>query len=40
MKSSPEPTQTTEQVELLGMTVEELTEENAKQLGIEPGIVL
>ena len=38
MKTSPEPTQTTEQFELLGMTVEELTEENAKQLGIEPGI--
>ena len=38
MKTSPEPTQTTEQVELFGMIVEELSEENAKQLGIEPGI--
>jgi len=38
MKTLPEPTQTPEQVELLGMTVEELSEENAKQLGIEPGI--
>ena len=38
MKNSPEPTQTTEQVELFGMIVEELSEENAKQLGIEPGI--
>ena len=38
MKTLPEPTQTPEQLELLGMTVEELTEENAKQLGIEPGI--
>ena len=38
MKTSPEPTQNTEQVELLGMPVEELTEENAKQLGIETGI--
>ena len=34
----PERTQTLEQVELLGMTVEELSEENAKQLGIESGI--
>ena len=38
MKTLPEPTQTLEQVELLGITVEELSEENAKQLGIEPGI--
>jgi serine protease Do len=38
MKTSPEPTQTTEKFELLGMTVEKLTEKNAKQLGIEPGI--
>ena len=38
MKTLPEPTQTLEQVELLGMTVEELTEENAKQFGIERGI--
>ena len=38
MKTSPEPSQTLEQVELLGMTVEELSEKNAKQLGIEPGI--
>ena len=38
MKTVPEPTKTLEQVEFLGMTVEELSEENAKQLGIEPGI--
>ena len=29
---------TTEQVEVLGMTVEELTEENAKKLGVKPGV--
>jgi len=38
MKTSPEPSKNLEQVELLGMTVEELSEKNAKQLGIEPGI--
>ena len=38
VKSAPKPIPKIEQVEMLGMVVEELTEETAKQLGIEPGI--
>ena len=38
MKMLPLPAPTNEQVELLGMTVEELTEENAEKLGVKPGV--
>jgi len=37
VKVVPEPIPEIEQVEMLGMIVEELTEETAKQLGIESG---
>ena len=37
IKIAPKPIPTTEQVEMLGMIVEELTEETAKELGIESG---
>ncbi|MBT5795688.1 MAG: Do family serine endopeptidase [Deltaproteobacteria bacterium] len=38
VKVAPQPIPEIEQVEMLGMVVEELTDETAKQLGIEPGI--
>jgi len=37
IKAAPQPVPTIEQVEMLGMIVEELTEKTAKQLGIETG---
>ena len=37
IKVAPQPVPTIEQVEMLGMIVEELTEKTAKQLGIETG---
>ena len=38
MKILSQPTPTTEKVEVLGMTVEELTEENAEKLGVKRGV--
>ena len=38
MKMLSQPSPTTEQVEVLGMTVEELTEENAEKIGVKPGV--
>ena len=38
MKMLSQPAPTTEKVEVLGMTVEELTEENAEKLGVKPGV--
>ena len=38
MKMLSQPTPTTEKVEVLGITVEELTEENAEKLGVKRGV--
>ena len=38
MKMLSQPSPTTEQVEVLGMTVEELNKENAEKLGVKPGV--
>ena len=38
MKMLSQPAPTTEKVEVLGMTVEELTEENAEKLGVKRGV--
>ena len=38
MKMLSQLAPTTEKVEMLGMTVEELTEENAEKLGVKPGV--
>ena len=38
MKMLSQPAPTTEKVEVLGMTVEELTEANAEKIGVKPGV--
>ena len=38
MKMLPQPSPTTEKVEVLGMTVEEFTEENEEKLGVKRGV--